>query len=410
MTPESNPETTRVEGVEQIADRSCPSCGGSDIRLFYHLEQVPVHSVLLMPTREIAVNYPRGEISLGFCESCGFISNTRFDAQKHEYSGQYEETQGFSPTFQAFHKRLANDIVEKYNVREKTVLEIGCGKGEFLALMCAAGQNKGIGFDPAFVPERNPVEGDFDVRFIRDFYSERYSGYKGDFVCCKMTLEHIPDVARFMKTVRAAIGDRPETTVFFQVPNVNRILDDLAFWDIYYEHCSYFSPGSLAHLFVSTGFRVIDLETDYDDQYLVIVARPVASAAPAVHVCEYETAAVRARVEHFCAHKVPAMAGWKLQLQELKARGSRTVLWGSGSKAVAFLTSLGLADEVEYVVDINPYRQGMYMAGTGQRIVSPEFLRTYKPNVVIAMNPIYRDEIQSTLDSLSLSGTRLLTV
>jgi 2-polyprenyl-3-methyl-5-hydroxy-6-metoxy-1,4-benzoquinol methylase len=410
MMPENSHELLRMRQIGESGGACCASCGSTDIRMFYHVEQVPVHSVLLMPTREVAMSYPRGDISLGFCEICGFISNMKFDARKHEYSGNYEETQGFSPTFQAFHRRLATDIVERYNVRDKTVLEIGCGKGEFLALICEAGRNKGIGFDPAFVPERNPVANEFDVKFIRDFYSERYSGYKGDFVCCKMTLEHIPDVARFMKTVRAAIGDHPETTVFFQVPNVDRILDDLAFWDIYYEHCSYFSPGSLAQLFLSTGFRVIDLETDYDDQYLVIVARPGQGEAPNVRLRDYETAAARARVEHFCAHNVPAMAGWKLRLQELKEKGRRTVLWGSGSKAVAFLTSLGLTDEVEYVVDINPFRQGMYMAGTGQQIVSPEFLRKYKPDVAIAMNPIYRVEIQHSLDTMGLTATALLTV
>ena len=77
--------------------------------------------------------------------------------------------------------------------------------------------------------------------------------------------------------------------------------------------------------------------------------------------------------------------------------GQRTVLWGSGSKAVAFLTTLGVHDEVEHVVDINPYRVGKFLPGTGQKIVAPAFLRDYRPDNVIIMNPIYRDEVEREL-------------
>jgi len=64
-----------------------------------------------------------------------------------------------------------------------------------------------------------------------------------------MTLEHIADTADFIKMVRGSLQDSPSTDVFFQVPDVLRVLEEEAFWDIYYEHCSYFSIGSLARLF-----------------------------------------------------------------------------------------------------------------------------------------------------------------
>ncbi|MDL5502674.1 MAG: hypothetical protein QSU88_05600, partial [Candidatus Methanoperedens sp.] len=85
-----------------------------------------------------------------------------------------------------------------------------------------------------------------------------------------------------------------------------------------------------------------------------------------------------------------------------KKNGRRVVLWGGGSKGVAFLTTLNIIDEVEYVVDINPKKNGTYMAGTGQKIVAPEFLIKYKPDIVIVMNPIYCNEIQETLDKIGI--------
>ena len=167
-------------------------------------------------------------------------------------------------------------MIDRYNLRDKEVIEIGCGKGEFLLLLCEMGNNSGTGFDPGFVARIDSPAAE-RINFVKDYYTEKYSSYQGDFVCCKMTLEHIHPTAKFIKTVRRAIGNRLDTTVFFQIPDATRIVRDCAFEDIYYEHCSYFTPGSLARLFRRCGFEVLDLATEYDDQYLTIEACPSGS-------------------------------------------------------------------------------------------------------------------------------------
>jgi len=379
------------------------------MQVFYKVERVPVHSVLLLDTREEAINYPKGTIALGFCANCGFISNVAFDPTLHEYSSRYEETQGFSPTFNAFHRALADRLITRYDLHDKDIIEIGCGKGEFLTLLCEMGNNRGVGFDPAYISERNTSSAKDRMTFIKDFYSEKYTSYQGDFVCCKMTLEHIPDTAEFVSMVRRSIGDRSDTTVFFQIPDTVRILEDLGFWDIYYEHCSYFSPGSLARLFQQCGFDVTDIWTDYGDQYLMIEARRGhGSIAPGL-LPENELEALTRQVNSFTQRYDQLQARWKTYMQDIKQRGQRAVLWGSGSKGVAFLTTLGIWDEIEYTVDINPHKHNMYMAGTGQRIVAPDFLRDYQPDVVIIMNPVYRQEIQRDLQQMGLAP-KLVTV
>ena len=95
--------------------------------------------------------------------------------------------------------------------------------------------------------------------------------------------------------------------------------------------------------------------------------------------------------------------GWRDRIRKLFLSGKKVVVWGGGSKAVSFLTTLKIHDEVEYVVDINPNKHGMYLAGTGQKIMSPEFLKEYKPNVIIVMNPIYMSEIRNMLDELDIT-------
>ncbi len=384
------------------ANHACPNCGAGGISVFYELNNVPVHSVLLLLTREEALNYPKGDIVLGFCHTCGFIANIAFNPGLHEYSSRYEATQGFSSTFNTFHRNLASRLIDRYDLHCKDIIEIGCGQGEFLTLLCELGDNRGIGFDPACVSERSKGKTNDQVTFIKDFYSEKYANYRADFVCCKMTLEHIQQTADFVSTVRRSIGDKSDTIAFFQVPNVRRILREIAFWDVYYEHCSYFSLGSLAHLFRNCGFDVIDLWKDYDEQYLMIAVGVGNGQGGSILTQEDDLEDLSRDVTYFAGNFPYKLEAWQRNLEEIRQNGRRAVIWGAGSKGVAFLTTLKIKDEIEYAVDINPNKHGAYMAGTGQKIVAPEFLQQYRPDVVIVMNPIYCNEIQRDLNQMKV--------
>jgi SAM-dependent methyltransferase len=381
----------------------CPSCGVVEMQVFYQQKNVPVHSVLLHPTREDAVNYPTGHISLGFCSACGFISNLAFEPEVQEYSGKYEATQGYSDTFNAFHKRLALDLIERYQLRDKSIIEIGCGQGEFLALLCELGNNRGFGFDPAYVPGRSNIKKSNNLSFIQDFYSEKYSNYQGDFTCCKMTLEHIWPTFEFIDMIKCSIGDSPQGIAFFQVPNARYVFGDVAFWDIYYEHCSYFSLGSISRLFERASFRVVDLWTDYEDQYLMIGARPSEQRVNNQLPQSKDLQVLTEEVARFREIVPQRIAAWRERVKSLRSQGKKIVLWGGGSKAVAFLTTLGITlEQIEFVVDINPFKSGTFMAKTGQEITSPEKMREYQPDVVFVMNPIYCSEIQKALNTMGL--------
>ena len=185
----------------------CPSCDSPEVKEFYRLNDIPVHSVLNLTNRKMALDYTRGNLRLTFCDDCGFIFNAEYDPSLQEYSSNCEESQGYSETFNLFADRTANKLVERYDLHEKTIIEIGCGKGEFLIQLCAIGNNRGIGFDPAYVDGRIRHEALERISFIRDFYSERYSGYSADFIVCKMTLEHIGETGKFAR-VRQTLDQR----------------------------------------------------------------------------------------------------------------------------------------------------------------------------------------------------------
>lgn len=380
----------------------CLSCGRDAMSVFYQVHAVPVQSMLLLLNRKEALACAKGDIVLGFCTACGFISNQVFDTGSQKYSSRYEATQAYSPTFNVFHKKLAQNLIERYALRGKNIIEIGCGQGEFLRLICELGENRGVGFDPVYRGDRTAAKQNSNVVFVKDFYSQKYADYDADFICCKMTLEHIHKPAEFVGTIRHTLGDKSETVVFFQVPSVVRILRELAFWDIYYEHCSYFSPVSLARLFQNCGFEILDLWSEYDGQYLMIAAQP-GKTDPRVLSQGDDLRQLSEDVRYFRENFTEKLVEWKNKIQNQVHRGKKVVLWGASSKSAAFLTTLDFQKEIEYIVDINPNRQGTYMAGTGQKIVAPQFLQQYIPDVVVLTNPIYTDEIKLDLNRMGLN-------
>ena len=371
---------------------------------FYEVASAPVHSCIMFSTEAEAREFPRRRIELGLCRSCGFVSNMAFDANVQDYSPLYEDQQCYSPTFNAFARRLAGNLIEKYDLRGKDIVEIGCGKGDFLAMMCEMGDNRGVGIDPSCEKERIESSALDRITIIQDYYSEKYSHLTGDLVICRHTLEHIHRTRDFVETVRRGIGTRRDTIVFFEIPDVTIVLEDLVFWDIYYEHCSYFSPGSLGRLFRSCGFEVLDLYIDYQDQYLMIEARAADSPSSPRHPREDSLENMIRRVDRFRTGVEEQKKRWLRLVKDLHGAGNRPVIWGSGSKCVAFLTTLGIDSEIGCVVDISPRRQGKYITGVVKRIMPPEYLKEFKPKTIIAMNPVYKKEIAAMAGEMGLSA------
>jgi hypothetical protein len=82
------------------------------------------------------------------------------------------------------------------------------------------------------------------------------------------------------------------------------------------------------------------------------------------------------------------------------------VVWGAGSKGITFLNVLKSENVIEFVIDVNPHKHGLYVPGTGQQVVAPDMLTDIQPDVVIVMNPIYLDEINKMIAERQIGANR----
>ncbi len=393
--------------INPICDRrvslACPSCGRIGLQEFYDAGLLPVHNVLVMETYEEAISHPMGEVALGLCEGCGFITNTRFDPSLLNYSSNCEDTQHYSAHFNQYADSLVRRLVDDLGIRRKTVVEIGSGGGDFLELICRMGENDGIGIDPASDPQRLAHSDSGRVRFLPEYYNERHAELAADAILCRHSLEHIPATRELLTTVRKSIGERLETQVFFELPDTGRVLREAAFWDIYYEHCSYYTAGSLARLFRETDFEVTQIWKEYGDQYLCLIAKPAVAPTLPHHELEFDLESIHRDVKQFQRDLGRTIRSWQHRLGEYQALDRKVVIWGGSSKTVGFVNTLGLSDIIDCVVDVNPRKWNRFLPGSGHEIVSPESLQQNRPDVVIVMNPVYFTEIQNQLSELGLT-------
>jgi SAM-dependent methyltransferase len=392
-----------------MAPRPCPGCGSDLCRAFYEVRRAPASSKLVFSSRAEAIALPRGNIELVLCRACGLVFNAAFDPSLTTAPRDPHEDQAFA-TVKAFKQDLADQLVARFALHQKHILEFGSGGGDFLGLLCSLGGNQGVGIAPGDLPE--PVEGPpadrASIALGGDALPDPGTGEPVDLVCVRMVLERVAEPARFVRLMRRAV--RPQQgRLFLQVPDLVRTLRQFAFWEIHYEHCSYFSPGTLQRLLDAQGFTVGHMWTELDGQLLMADARAGFDPSAVVYAGELlePVADLERLVARFALECQQKQALWCEILRGMANAGNRVMVWGTGPGTVSFLTTLAVGDEVGWVVDPDPRRQGKYLPGTGHLIVGPEGVAALRPDVLIITNWIYTLEIQELLHGVGYTPTLL---
>jgi SAM-dependent methyltransferase len=388
----------------------CPVCKSSRWADILENQGVVVHIGRLFATESEARNAPRGDILLALCQECGYIGNRAYAPIEDAFAPGYEASLHHSRVYLQFLSELADDLIARYHLESKTVLEVACGPGFFLRLMLERGCGAGIGVDPSLETEGKDIAGNKPITWIRDFYGERYAHLPVDLVICRQALHTMPDPRVFVESVHRAVENRPAVRVYFEVVNADNLFRKGIVWQLLYEYRSYFTENSLARLFRECGLRVLRAGPCYaDEQYLRIegaLASDDGAGQPlSTHVGVAEDLA---EVHRFAETFHSKVSCWRNRLRELRRAGRKVVAWGAAGRGISFLNLADPDGEILYIVEINPARQGRYIPGTGALVVAPESLVQYRPDVIILTNATYENEIKQQANRLGLDCEFLL--
>jgi hypothetical protein len=379
---------------------TCPICGSSRLWFFYTLVDVPASCNRLWRNKADAVKCPKGDIKLAFCRSCTFVSNIAIEPEKNQYDSGYDNSLFYSAHFQEFAKKLTISLIEQYGLHGKNIVEVGGGKVDFLSLLKELGENCVFRFNPFYAKiESSSQEANDSLSSLLRSFPFLNEGKKIDLIFSYHELEHFNNPKIFLKYLWMLLDKSESAHIFFSVPNALKAFEEGDYSDIIYEHVSYFTIPSLYFLFSRCGFEILSIQETrgeiFDSIHIdaIRIADKLHNLTPNIEqaVCQIEQI-----IQKFSEKTLENIKKRSQQLTKLLDKGNRIAIWGAGARGVTFL-NIFKDQRIEYAVDINPHKHGMYVPGTGQKIVSPEFMSDYKPDFVLLANPAYKEEIRQLL-------------
>jgi 2-polyprenyl-3-methyl-5-hydroxy-6-metoxy-1,4-benzoquinol methylase len=343
------------------------------VRELFIQKKVPLFQNKVFLTEADGRKSPSGHVRLVQSLQTGFVFNQAFDESLMVYDVNYHNEQTNSAYYKK-HQDTVFDLVKSFGIEGKKVVEIGCGKGHFFDVMQANNINC-IGFDPAY-EGNNPA-------IIKDYFSEKYN-LEADLIILRHTLEHIMNPHLFLQEIAKA--NHYNGYVFIEVPAFDWIVDKKAFWDIFYEHCNYFTEETLAVMFQNAHTGKL-----FGDQYIY---------------CHANLDSLREKIP-----QQQHVIKWDLNFtdtitwwEKFVTTNTDIVIWGAGAKGSTFLN---LVDpdktKIKAVIDINPEKQNKHVALSGHPIYGTDKLADLSCKHIIVMNENYLDEIKQQVREMNLN-------
>ncbi len=375
----------------------CPGCGGRRLTAALLLPKQPVVLNYRFRTAAEARAVPRRDVHLLQCRGCGLVFNAAFEPEVIPYDSRYENRQGFSPVFRAHVTDLVQRLVRTPGIQGGRLLEVGCGKGDFLREAARALGAEADGYDTSY--EGPDAEDDGRVRFQASYVSAGTVQGRYDAVICRHVVEHVAGIGAFLKELAGIARAAGDPLVVIETPRFEWIVENRCLWDVFYEHCNYFTQPTLAHLARLAGFKVVRHSPVFGDQYqwleLRLAKRTKVPTDPGIPA--------NARLTTFAR-----LARRQLDALTLRIRSGRGrkpwAVWGAGAKGVALVNLLPRLRPAA-VIDSNPAKQGGVLPGTSVPILAPSDPLLGQLGLVVIANPNYAAEIRTDLAKADFTGT-----
>ena len=313
-------------------------------------------------------------LALHQCSGCGTV---QLATEPVPYWRDVIRAAGISAEMRAYRLDQFGRWLGQHDLTGRKVLEVGCGRGEYLSLLRDAGADAtGIEHLPASVaacreaglrvtegfidgPDTRLADGPFDGFAILNF------------------LEHIPTAHLTLRGIVANL--EPGAIGLVEVPDFDMILRMRLFAEFVPDHLYYFTRQSLKHLLEGNGLEVLECSSEWHGYVL--------------------SATVRKRTPLDLSALQNAQADIQASFNAFLDRfdTGRVAIWGAGHQALALISLLGIAPRIRYVLDSAPFKQGRFTPATHLPIVAPERLDEGEVDAVIVLAASYSEEVANLI-------------
>ena len=334
-----------------------------------------------LPDKE-SVDKDKGiDLNVYQCTGCGLI---QLNSEPVSYYKEVIRASGFSEEMNDFRKKQFNNFVERYSLKGKKIIEIGCGRGEYLFVMDKTGA-KAYGIESSDESVKECMNNNLKVSkgFLdKKDYKIKNSPFEAFFMMS--FLEHLPEPNNVLRGIGNNIVS--EGVGIIEVPNFDMIKEKKLFSEFMRDHLFYFTEDTLKYTLERNGFEVVEIKNVWYDYIL--------------------SAVVKRSDKDFLDNdeKVKRLDLKEMQKHQNNVReqiydyvkmfdNGKVAIWGAGHQAFAIMSLMELGDKIKYVVDSAAFKQGKFTPATHIPIVAPDKLKDGEVEAIIIMAGSYSDEI-----------------
>ncbi len=398
----------------------CRHCGFALELPLVNLGSAPPSNAYLTQTTLMAPEkwFP---LSVLVCQNCWLVQTEDFAQAEELFDANYAYFSGFSSSWLAHCQRYVADMTARFHLGIKShVVEVAANDGYLLQFF----QERKIpctGVEPTAAPaEAARAKG---IEIVQDFFGSRLAremvahGKQADLTAANNVLAHVPDINDFVAGFSILL--KPEGIATFEFPHLHKLISGLQFDTIYHEHFSYLSLTAVDRIFTANGLSIIDVEEHptHGGSLRIFAQRSDTGS-------KTRTSSVDGLLKReFDAGMTTAgyYAGFQVKINKVKndflsflleaQRNGRSIAaYGAAAKGNTLINYAGIrSDLVQFVVDLNPAKQGKYMPGSQIPIMDESHLKKSKPDYIVILPWNLKQEISQQLQYIREWGGQFVT-
>lgn len=352
----------------------CRLCSHGELDIALTMPRAPRNIQHLLSEQALPNDLPI-RLEVRTCRTCGFVQLP--PVLDENYYDDYIMAATHSSQMQKYQQKQATDFVSRFDLQGKKVIEVGCGDGNFLNHLKAAGVS-GFGVEPSAVFRSKALS---QGHLVEEGYvtrSRTLTHGPFDAFVTRQVLEHIPEIHSFLTGIRRNLHDNAVGLI--EVPSLEKALEDRRYYDFFTDHVNYFSLDTLTYALNLNGFEVIDAFHDMFDEYNVAIVRNK-------RLADLQNIQLQADV---LANDLKDF----VKYQHLQQR--KVGVWGAGGKGLSVLASAENI-KIDALFDSDEGKQGRYTPVSHFLVQKPTAFNINEMSAIIITAMAYRLEIENIL-------------
>jgi SAM-dependent methyltransferase len=394
---------------------ACRLCDCSDLQPVLSLGCTPLADALLGPG-QLQLPEARFPLETVFCADCSLMQLAQTVSSELLFCRKYPYYSSFSDALLRHSRENAENLIASRSLSaDSLVIELASNDGYMLRNFVGRGIPV-LGIDPAEGPARAAQEQAIPTLcafFTRELAEQlRTKGRSADVIIANNVLAHVPDLNGFVEGIHVLLKE--DGVAVIEVPYVKDLVDHCEFDTIYHEHLCYFSVTALDHLFRRHALFINDVRPlSIHGGSIRLFVEPTEKVDGSVRdLLNQEAAQGLNRLDYyrdFAARVSGIKQALRQLLSKLKQEGKRIAAYGAAAKGSTLINYADIGTELlDFIVDRNTHKQGLFMPGKHVPIFGPEKLLEEKPDYTLLLSWNFAEEVLKQQGQYRSEGGRFI--